>query len=696
MGNSDQTLIESNFRMKGVGKQIAQHLTRLDVYSLTDLLFHLPYRYQDRTKVQNLRQVLPGEDVVIEGVIQAVSKPLKGKTKLLCELRDETGRVSLRFFHVMSFQTALFKVGNRLRCYGQIKLGQRGLEMTHPECRLITEEKQIPVETSLTPIYPATEGVSQYLLRKLTSEALMQMQSQTLFQEWLPASILETHQFPTFEEAIAFIHRPPQTTALEDLAENKTIAQRRLIFEELLAHRMSLLNVKQIFQAQKSIALSAKDLLTKNLLAQLPFGLTGAQIRVLDDIRKDLSLSQPMLRLVQGDVGSGKTIVAALAMLQAVENGYQALLMAPTELLAEQHYRNFKKWLEPLGVQLTFLSGNVKGVARRDALTAIENGTAQIILGTHALFQEAVNFSRVALLVVDEQHRFGVQQRASLREKAKQADFYPHQLVMTATPIPRTLAMSFYADLNTSIIDELPPGRTPVTTSVIPNTKRDEVIGRIKEACQQGRQVYWVCPLIEESEVINCESATEMAALLQSSLPAFKIGLIHGRMSSQEKEKVMRAFQQNELQLLVATTVIEVGVDVPNASVMVIENAERLGLSQLHQLRGRVGRGAVASFCILLYQAPLSQLAIERLKVMRETTDGFKIAQRDLELRGPGEVLGTQQTGDLSFRVADLLRDSELLSSVQQAADVIMKSHAEIIEPLITRWLKEEKEYGKV
>lgn len=684
------------FGLKGVGKQMAKHLARLDIFSLEDLLLHLPLRYQDRTRIEPIRKLLVDHEAVVEGVIQNVSFPKGGRTRLLCELRDETGLICLRFFHVMSYLKDSLKPGSRLRCYSIVRLGHRGFEMVHPEFQVITAGKTIPVEPYFTPIYPATEGLSQYMLRKLTSNALNIMDSQKIFEELLPASLLQSLEFPSLKEALQFVHRPPRKVEMSVLLENKTPPQKRLVFEELLAHRLSLLRVKQEFQSQAAPPLMRESGLLQQFHKNLPFQLTGAQTRVAEEIRKDLRQAYPMLRLVQGDVGSGKTVIAALAMLQAVENGYQAAMMAPTELLAEQHHRVFQKWLQPLGVKLVFLSGNVKAKARKSVLDEIKNGEAQIILGTHALFQQDVEFCSLALAITDEQHRFGVNQRSMFREKGFHANYYPHQLLMTATPIPRTLAMSFYADLDSSVIDELPKGRTPVTTNVITSERRDEVVGRIREACHQGKQVYWVCPLIEESEMIACQAATKTAQELRELLPTFAIGLIHGRMRPDDKEAAMRAFQQGETNVLVATTVIEVGVDVPNASVMIIENAERLGLSQLHQLRGRVGRGAIASHCLLLYQNPLSELSKKRLSVMRETTDGFKIAERDLELRGPGEVLGTRQTGELSFRVADLMRDSDVLSKVHKTAEIMLREHPGVIPDLIGRWLGESSKYGKV
>ncbi len=688
--------VKQAFQLRGVGKQIAKHLARLAIYSVQDLLFHLPSRYQDRTQIEPIRQLMAGNEAVIEGVIKHVANPQRGRTKLLCELHDESGVIYLRFFHVLPFQVNVLRIGTRLRCYSEVRLGPQGLEMIHPEFQMIALGKQIPVDQHFTPIYPATEGLSQYMLRKLTLNALTWMENEYSLRELLPISLLQTLAFPTFKEALQFVHRPPRETAMSHLLENKTVQQKRLVFEELLAHRISLLHVKQTFQARVGVALNKHKTLSTQFRKSLPFKLTTAQERVSEEIKKDLMQQYPMLRLVQGDVGSGKTVVAALAMLQAVENGYQAAMMAPTALLAEQHYRVFKRWLEPLGVQVVFLSGSVKTRARKSALSMMNTGDADIILGTHALFQEEVVFSKLALVITDEQHRFGVHQRALFREKGVQTEYYPHQLVMTATPIPRTLAMSFYADLDCSMIDELPPGRTPIVTSVVANSRREEVIHRIREVCQQGRQAYWVCPLIDESEVIACQAATKTAEELEKDLSELKVGLIHGRMRAEHKEAAMRAFQKGKTHVLVATTVIEVGVDVPNASVIVIENAERLGLSQLHQLRGRVGRGTVASHCVLLYQHPLSELARERLTVMRENSNGFNIAQRDLELRGPGEVLGTRQTGELTFRVADLIRDSDLLPSVQNAAEIIMREHQEVIEPLVKRWLGKGEEYGKV
>ncbi len=695
-----QTSIKANkstvgFGLRGVGPQMAKQLARLAIFSPEDLLFHLPVRYQDRTQVQLVRQVLPDQEAVVEGVIKSVSYPVGGKTKFLCELQDASGRLFLRFFHV-PFNAKELIVGMRLRCYSAVRLGPRGMEMVHPEFKVMHPEHPLPVDAFLTPIYPATEGLSQHMLRKLTGQAVEWMYSKKQIQELIPPFVLAGFHLPSLQDALAFVHRPPNTTSIPQLMEASTAAQRRLIFEELLAHRLSLLSAKSQFKHQAGVPFQLSNELVNLFLQQLPFALTGAQAKVLDEIKQDLAKAQPMLRLVQGDVGSGKTVIAAIAMLLAVGSGYQAALMAPTELLAEQHYRVFEHWFQPLNIRIVFLSGQVKGAARRVALKAIQSGEASIVIGTHALFQKEVIFQQLALIAVDEQHRFGVHQRALFREKGEHLGRYPHQLVLTATPIPRTLAMSFYADLDVSIIDELPPGRTPIVTTILSAEKRDEVIVRINQACEQGRQIYWVCPLIEESEVLNCQSAIEMTDVLNALLPKWKIGLIHGRMSSEEKNAAMLAFKEQQTQVLVATTVIEVGVDVPNASVMVIENAERLGLSQLHQLRGRVGRGSVASYCLLLYQYPISAIGRERLSVMRETADGFKIAQKDLELRGPGEVLGTRQTGDLGFQVADLIRDSQMLADVHEAADIIIKKYPESIADLMQRWLSGGQSYKEV
>jgi ATP-dependent DNA helicase RecG len=682
--------------LTGVGKRVAERLAHLGIHHVQDLLFHLPLRYQDRTRVYPIANVAPGDHVVIEGEVESVMIPKAGRTRLLCQLRDPSGRLRLRFFHANAQQRQTLQTGARLRCFGEVRRGTHGLEMVHPEYRLVSAELIAPVEDNLTPIYPTTEGLSQLSFRRLTQEALKLLNTGALLQDILPPTLLQEFSFPTLSEALTFVHRPPADAPVDVLLEKQHISQQRLVFEELLAHRLSLLHLKRTFKLQEAFALEKRGVLRNKFLELLSFQLTNAQLRVVEEISQDLSQPHPMLRLLQGDVGSGKTVVAAFAMLQAIESGYQCVILAPTELLAEQHFLNFQKWFAPLGVETALLVGQMKTSARTQTLAAMAAGTVKVIVGTHAIFQRGVEFLNLALVVVDEQHRFGVQQRALLREKGMHENCFPHQLIMTATPIPRTLAMSVYADLDYSVIDELPPGRTPVTTTVISNSRRDEMCERVFEACTAGRQAYWVCTLIEESEVLECQAAEDTAAQMRARFPTLTIGLIHGRLKSVEKEQIMSAFKNAEINLLVATTVIEVGVDVPNASLMVIENAERLGLAQLHQLRGRVGRGALASHCVLIYQNPLSRLAKERLAVMRETTDGFKIAQRDLELRGPGEVLGTRQTGDVSLRIADLLRDDSLIPAVQSAADTLVKYHRLTIAPLIKRWLRDSVQYGHV
>lgn len=684
------------FRLKGVGPQMAKHLSRLGVHSVLDLLLHLPMRYEDRTTLTPFHALRIGQAAVVEGEVLQVDKPKHGRTKLLITLTDGHRCLLLRFFHVFASQTNILKPGVKLRCIGEPRLGHVGLEMSHPEWVVLSSVNPRALESSLTPVYPATEGLSQTLLRKLITEALVQLALVPERQEDLPPAIIQQHLFPSFREALRLVHRPPKETKPDSLTEGKTPQQQRLAFEELLAHRLSLLQAKKSLQTVEAYALPKATALCDAFLSQLPFGLTNAQARVIADIASDLTQASPMLRLVQGDVGSGKTVVAAMAILQAVASGRQAVLMAPTELLAEQHARVLSAWFSPLNLDIVFLSGSLKTKERKAAYDALASGAVKVAVGTHALFQAAVLFSNLALVVVDEQHRFGVHQRALLREKGRDGECYPHQLIMTATPIPRTLAMSFYADLDVSVIDELPPGRTPVTTTVLAESRRNEVIARVRHACASGRQVYWVCPLIDESDVLTSQAANTMAMQLSEALQDFTVDIIHGRQSAKDKEAAMRLFKEGKTQVLVATTVIEVGVDVPNASVMVIENAERLGLSQLHQLRGRVGRGSVESYCVLLYQSPLSRLAKERLTVMRESNDGFRIAERDLELRGPGEMLGTRQTGELSFRIADLMRDAHLLESVQQAATLMLSDHAEHIPTLLKRWMPKAERYSDV
>ncbi|MBL0522820.1 ATP-dependent DNA helicase RecG [Aeromonas enteropelogenes] len=670
--------------LKGVGSKMLEKLERLGLATVQDLLFHLPLRYEDRTQVWPIGDLPPGLHGAVEGEIQDTQLVMGRRRMLVCRISDGTGTLTLRFFNFTAAQKNSLAQGRLMRCFGEVRPGKYGLEMAHPEYKLLGDDQAGQTESALTPVYPTTEGLRQLTLRNLTDQALAQLDLYGV-EELLPAG-LYPHQIE-LAAALRLLHRPPPSVALPLLENGQHPAQQRLVLEELLAHNLSVLKVRAQSQTQLARALKPAPELVKQLLGALPFKPTGAQSRVVAEIGKDLQQSHPMMRLVQGDVGSGKTLVAALAALQAIGNGCQVGLMAPTELLAEQHAINFAKWLEPLGIQVGWLAGKQKGKAREEALAAIADGSVKMVVGTHAIFQEQVVFQRLALVIIDEQHRFGVHQRLALREKGEREGVHPHQLIMTATPIPRTLAMTAYADLDTSVIDELPPGRTPITTVALPDSRRQDVIERVRLACTEGKQAYWVCTLIEESEVLECQAAEDTAAELQALLPGLHIGLVHGRMRPVEKQRVMEEFKAGILQLLVATTVIEVGVDVPNASLMIIENPERLGLAQLHQLRGRVGRGAVASHCVLLYHAPLSKTAQSRLGVLRETNDGFQIAQRDLELRGPGELLGTRQTGLADLKIADLVRDQPLIPQVQKMARFLMDKHPSHVEPLIRRWL---------
>jgi len=680
--------------LKGVGTALALKLQRLGISQLQDLFFHLPARYQDRTRLSAMGGLMPSIEAVVEGEVQLCDIQMGRRRALLCRLHDGTGSLTLRFFHFNAAQKNQLAKGARVRCFGEVRPGPAGLEMVHPEYRVLKAGKEEPLEQALTPIYPLTEGVTQSRLRSLILQALEILGSQPL-DELVPETELKRRNYPALTDAIHYLHQPPVDADQQALLAGNHPAQRRLAFEELLAHNLTLRQARTKIQRYGAPPLKATGRLSRPFLDQLPFELTGAQLRVAREVARDMNSEQPMLRLVQGDVGSGKTMIAVLAALQAIENGRQAAVMAPTEILAEQHYINFKGWLEPMGLKVCWLAGKVKGKARAAVLAEIENGEGQIIVGTHALFQEDVHFNDLATVVIDEQHRFGVDQRLSLREKGRKDGTLPHQLIMTATPIPRTLAMSAYADLDCSIIDELPPGRTPVKTLAIDDSRRPEVIERVRQGCSQGKQAYWVCTLIEESEALQCQAAETTATELAELLQELRIGLVHGRLKPAEKAEIMARFKAHELDLLVATTVIEVGVDVPNSSLMIIENPERLGLSQLHQLRGRVGRGSQESFCVLMYHAPLSQQGRERIAVMRETTDGFRIAERDLELRGPGEVLGTRQTGMMQFRIADLQRDADLMEAVHQCAVHISSESTQALA-LGRRWISDAEQYAQV
>ncbi|MCF4008540.1 ATP-dependent DNA helicase RecG [Rheinheimera sp. UJ63] len=679
--------------IKGVGSKVAERLAKLAIFSVQDLLFHLPLRYEDRTRLYPIADLQPLIHATVQGEVLSSEVQFGKRRSWLVTLQDGSGRITLRFFHFSAAQKNAVEKGSQLRCFGEVKRGHRGLEMLHPEYKVINpQHAEQQVAETLTPVYPTTEGLKQATWRNLTDAALEYLERYAPA-EYLPAHLLK--QPWSLADALRYIHRPPPDAALTLLEEGKHPAQQRLILEELIAQQLSMYKLRSQAQQQQAVVLTTPEPLLAQFLAALPFSPTGAQQRVVAQIQQDLAKPLPMLRLVQGDVGSGKTLVAALAALTAIGNGYQVALMAPTELLAEQHAVNFQRWFAPLGIELAWLAGKTKGKARQSALDAIGSGQAQMVIGTHALFQQHVEFSRLALIIIDEQHRFGVHQRLALREKGGIVAHYPHQLVMTATPIPRTLAMTAYADLDTSIIDELPPGRTPVTTVAIPDSRRDEVMARVRQVVtEQKRQAYWVCTLIEESEVLQCQAAEDTASLLQAALPELKIGLVHGRLKSAEKQQLMQQFSRGELDLLVATTVIEVGVDVPNASLMIIENPERLGLAQLHQLRGRVGRGSAVSHCVLLYHAPLSRTAQSRLAVLRESNDGFVIAQRDLEIRGPGELLGTRQTGLMQFKIADLTRDSALLPQAGAIAARLWQDSREDSLQLIKRWLANSEIYG--
>ncbi|MEM7763558.1 MAG: ATP-dependent DNA helicase RecG [Pseudomonadota bacterium] len=685
--------------LKGVGPALAEKLARLDVVRVEDLLFLMPIRYEDRTRITPLGSLQPGQRCLVQGEILLTEVAFRGRRTLFVKIGDGTGTLTLRFFYFTNAQRDRFRNGRWLSCFGDVRRSRGGLEIVHPEYRDVGTQAEKAEGDALTPIYPTTDGVNQGRLRALTQRALNLLQANTPL-EVLPASTRDKLRLPTLTSALSLIHAPPADAATAALAEGSHPAQQRLALEELLAQYLSLRALRQRIQSEPAPVLDAGTGLQQDFLAALPFSLTGAQARVLGDLNHDMNQPAAMLRLVQGDVGSGKTVVAAAAALNAIAAGFQCALMAPTELLAEQHLTSFDQWFSALGIRTTWLSGSLKAANRRQALADIESGQGQMVIGTHALFQEGVVFHRLGLVIIDEQHRFGVHQRLALREKGSEVDGVPHQLVMTATPIPRTLAMTAYADLDTSVIDELPPGRTPVSTVVIPETRRDEVIARVLSACEEGQQAYWVCPLVEASDVLDYQAAEDTHAALSEALPSLAVGLVHGRMKAVEKERVMAQFKRGELQVLVATTVIEVGVDVPNASLMIIENAERMGLSQLHQLRGRVGRGARASSCVLLYKAPLSKMAKARLAVLRDSTDGFVIAQRDLELRGPGEVLGTRQTGSINLRIADLSRDGHLLPEVQTVANALLSDDspqgALRVQTAIDRWIGNASRYGNV
>ncbi len=674
--------------LRGVGPKLAQQLARLNIHQVSDLLFHLPLRYQDRTTLTPMAALCVGEEQLTQGVITDCTVRFGRRRSLLCTLEDGAESLTIRLFHFNKGQQAALQTGVTLRCFGEVRSGPNTLEMVHPEYQLIDPRHPPPLEPELTPIYPTTEGLHQKRLHALTTQALARALPEVA--ELLPESLRQGH--PSLQQALQQLHRPSTTSSpLQQQAFRERIA-----LEELLAHHLSMQTLRSEQRREHALPLKVDEQRLEQFIKQLPFPLTHAQQRVIDEIHHDLQQPWPMQRLLQGDVGSGKTVVAAYAALLCLASGHQCALMAPTELLAQQHHQTLQKLLQPLSIEVGLLTGALSRSEQSRCNESLQQGTLSLVVGTHALFQKGVSFHSLAFVIIDEQHRFGVSQRQALQQKGETQSITPHQLIMTATPIPRTLAMTFYADLDSSVIDELPPGRTPVQTVTIPESRRVEVIERVHHNCKAGHQAYWVCPLIEESEQLQCQAATEHAEALRSQLPELNIGLVHGRLSSSEKAEEMARFQRGESQILVATTVIEVGVDVPNASLMIIENAERLGLAQLHQLRGRVGRGSASSSCVLLYQSPLSRVAKERLQTLRHSNDGFEIARKDLEMRGPGELLGKRQTGIPQLRIADLSRDQLLIPQIEQIAPTLIENHPELVGQLIERWIPHAEQFRSI
>lgn len=686
--------------LKGVGPKIAALFSQLSILSVQDLLFHLPIRYEDRSKIASISALKSGDRVLVEGVVGAMHR-VGSKRYLKCQLHDDTGfSIDLIFYHfVDGYQKKLSRLRDSgiIRCFGEVRMGFSGhLEIVHPEFALASacdEKSELALSPCLLPVYSTTKGLSQSVLRNAMQQALKLMQFEGVLPELLPEFILQENHFLPLNEALSIIHFPPIGTPLSELASGKHPAQQRFIYEELLAHQLGFQRLRQLAQSHRARPLLCDKIQSEKLRAQLPFQLTRAQNRVITEIENDLKQTRPMLRLLQGDVGSGKTIVACFAALHAVNAGFQVALMAPTEIICEQHLKHFSKWLSAFSIRVAILLGKQTASEQAAIKAQLASGEIQCVIGTHALFQDDVIFKHLSLLIIDEQHRFGVHQRLALMEKGLTSHYFPHQLIMSATPIPRTLAMTSYSDLDCSVIDELPPNRKPITTALISNTKRDDVIARLQLHCLSKKQAYWICTLIEESDVLQCQAAETTAHYLQTHLSELNVGLIHGRLPSAEKNALMDAFSQGKIDLLVATTVVEVGVDVANASLMVIENPERLGLAQLHQLRGRVGRGVDASFCVLLYQDPLSETAKKRLSILRETQDGFKIAEMDLEMRGSGDVLGARQAGWMQFQFANLIRDQAMLSSVKKLSERIIQQNLACISLLMKRWIAEDVHY---
>lgn len=705
-----RTLVEiSCTQLSGVGPKITNYLAKCGIHNLQDLLFHLPLRYENRTQLTPIKEVRQGTHALITGVIQYDTHTIKSKKTFSCKLSDKTGSLHLRFFNFQPKQSQQFKKGLHLLCFGEVRAKKKRffeLEMIHPEYEFLRNHRQLTLPPYLTGIYPSTPGMSQRLWHKLIgqvfhllfkhSETQLIKKQQHYFPEYLPEDLLKRIKFPSLLEALYYLHRPPADAPLQELATGKHVTQQRLALEELLAHSLSVQQMKKKRAAETAPRLKSDTALTQRFLTALPFQLTPSQRRVIKEINRDMQDVIPMQRLLQGDVGSGKTVVAAFAALLAIANHYQVALMAPTELLSEQHFQHFYRWLTPLGFHVVCLNAGLQGKAKKQILTELKTGKAHIAIGTHALFQEGVRFANLGFIIVDEQHRFGVQQRLALWKKGQQDNLQAHQLFMTATPIPRTLAMTSFTDLDISFLDELPPGRLPVQTIVLSDHRRSQVIERVRATCTQQKQAYWVCPLIEESNLQHYQAAETTFKTLKADLTDLRLGLIHGRMSSTEKERIMRDFKKGEIDLLVATSIIEVGVDVSSANLIVIENAERLGLAQLHQLRGRVGRSDTKSFCILLYQN-LSPLAKERLGIMRNSNDGFMIAQRDLELRGPGEIWGLRQTGWQQLRIADLKRDHDLIPHVLNLSTTLNNEYPHLVQPIIQRWAQNSGgSYSKV
>ena len=667
--------------------RVSDRLARLGLSSDIARVLHLPMRYEDETQLFSIHDAsrMHGTAVQVEGVVTDCDIQYRPRRQLIVKIKDDSGMLTLRFLNFYGSQVTQMAVGKHLRVRGEMRHGFFGDEMVHPTVKAV--EPGAPLPQALTPVYPAGEGLSQALLRKAITDAMSRID----WADTLPASVRNALQLPAFEPAIRLLHNPPQDVDAYALLERTHPAWTRVKFDELLAQQLSMKRAQAARRQQGAPALPVIGALSDALLQSLPFTLTEAQQRVLQEIRADLQAHHPMQRLLQGDVGSGKTVVAALAAAQAIDSGYQAALMAPTEILAEQHFRKIESWLTPLGINIAWLTGSLRKRDKDEAKTRIESGVAKLVIGTHALIQQEVEFARLGLVIVDEQHRFGVTQRLTLRNKGVSS--VPHQLMMSATPIPRTLAMTYFADLEVSVIDTLPPGRTPIVTRLVAQERRDEVMARVHAAALEGRQVYWVCPLIEESEALQLQTATDTHALLSAALPDLRVGLVHGRLKPAEKQATMDAFSQGHIHLLVATTVIEVGVDVPNASLMVIEHAERFGLSQLHQLRGRVGRGAAASVCLLLFQGPLGPVAQQRLAIMRESSDGFEIARRDLEIRGPGEFLGARQSGQAMLRFADLEKDQWLVERARDLAASLLAQQPTVAEAHLARWLGEREDF---